>query len=322
MTTEVADLDQRIKSALKEILDPYLEDITFRIGQAYEVEARAAGGGRGTVFAEDLNLPNRHHITGYTVTNNSPAAGSIAWADLNMVYAGQKYAITNGNTALKFVWWSPTTTPTALQSSNTKPTLAVGEVLLFTNVAGTHKVMLSDTNASMPGVLSDGTVDSGSIIANAVTSTAILDGAVTTGKMPDNAITTAKINTGAVTANELGSNAVTDTKIATGAVTGTKILDGAVGGTKITDGAIATAKLADGAVTTAKLPDNAITSTKILDGAVTSTELGSNAVTSAKLADGAVSTAAKLADGIVSATKVADGAVTATKMNIMRHMIW
>ena len=227
-TTHTPDeLDQRIENILHDKLSHFLTDIDFRIGQAYDIVDRATAtgtSGQGRVYAEDLNLIGRHMITGYTITNDAPSAGSIAWANLHMVYSGTNYDITDGNTALKYVWWSSTTTPTTLQTSNTKPVLAAGEVLLFMNVAGKAKVMLSDTNASMPQILSDGAVDTGSILANAVGSTQINANAITSAKLADGAIA----RTGQIGANTIGNSA-----ILANAITGTEILAGSVSATKL-----------------------------------------------------------------------------------------
>lgn len=225
-TLSSAELDKRIENILHDKLAHFLTDIDFRIKQAYDIVDRSASAGiaKGKVYAEDLNLIGRHMITGYTITNDSPAVGSIAWSDLHMVYNGVNYDITSGSTALKYVWWSSTVTPTTLQTNNTKPVLAPGEVLLFMNAAGKAKVMLSDTNASMPQILSDGAVDTGSILANAVGSTAINANAITSNKIADLAIS----RTG-----QLAANTVNTTAILANAITGNEILAGSVSATKL-----------------------------------------------------------------------------------------
>jgi hypothetical protein len=225
-TFSSTELDKRIENILHDKLAHFLTDIDFRIQQAYDIVDRSVSTGiaKGKVYAEDLNLIGRHMITGYTITPNSPGAGSIAWANLHMVYNGTNYDITDGNTALKYVWWSSTTTPTVLQTSNTKPVLQTGEVLLFMNVVGVPKVMLSDTNASMPSILSDGAVDTGSILANAVGSTQINANAITSAKLADGAI---------ARSTQLAANTVTNAAILANAITGTEILAGSVSATKL-----------------------------------------------------------------------------------------
>lgn len=313
-------IDERIKSTVAEVIktqfDHYLKDISFRIEQAYDLVDRVGAGvtEKGKVYAEDLNLLGRHFITGYTVTPNSPVAGSIAWADLHMVYNGQNYDITNGNTASKYAWWSPTTTPTTLQSGNTKPVLGVGEVLLFMNVSGAPKVMLSDTNASLPTAIGDGSVDSGAIIAKAVTQSALGDKVVGSGQLGDLAVTAGKINTGAVNNSNLFTN---------GVVNSTVLGDNAVVAGKIATGGIsASGQFANGVVSSTAIGDDQITTAKIAQNAVGTTEMAANAVTSTILANGAVSTADKLAAGVVTDTKLATGSVTPTKMNVLRHFLY
>jgi len=316
----LAAIDERIKSTVAEVIkaqfDHYLKDISFRIEQAYDLVDRVGAGvtERGKVYAEDLNLLGRHAITGYTLTNNSPVAGSIAWADLKMVYSGSNYDIANGNSAMKYIWWSPTTTPLALQSSNTKPVLGPGEVLLFLNTAGSGKVMLSDTNASLPTAIGDGSVDSGAIIAKAVTQTALGDKVVGSGQLGDLAVTAGKINAGAVNSSNLFTN---------GVVNSTVLGDNAVVAGKIATGGISAAgQFANGVVNTAAIGDDQIVTAKIAQNAVGTTELALNAVDSTILKDGAVSTANKLGSGVVTDTKLASGAVTPTKLNVLRHFLY
>lgn len=292
-----------VREVLHDELGHVLEDVSYRVSQAYEVAART-GQGRGHVFAEDLRVPGRFTLlTGYTVTPNSPAAGQIAWADCHMIYDGTDYTITNGNTANKYVWWSPVTTPTVFQSANTKPTLAAGEVLVFMNLAGTPKVMLSDTNTSLPGVVADGAIDSAAIIANAVGSTQIADGAVGAPQLGANAVTAGKINTGAI------SSAAA---FASGVVDGTAIAASAVGATQLGANAVTSAKLADGAVVrSGQMTANVVTATQVADGAVNrSGQLGADVVGTTQIAASAV-----------TATEIANGAVAAAKLDILRHVL-
>lgn len=307
-----AAVNKIFEESLKPTLDMYLADISFRIRQLREESLRGTDKAKGTVFAEDLNLPGRVFLTGYTVTNNSPAAGSIAWADLHVVYNGQDTLITNGSTANRYIWWSPATTPTALQSSNTKPVLAQGEVLIFMNNGGVAKVMLSDTNQSLPGVVGDGAVDTTAILANAVTSVAIADGAVTAAQIGANAVTGAKIADAAIgRSGQLSANVVTTTAIADSAVTSNQIGANAIVAAKLADGAIArTAQMGTGVVATSTIAANAVDSTKVADGAVARTgQLGANVVDGTKVADNAISRAGQLAANVVGAGKIADSAI-------------
>lgn len=325
-----AAADVAVEKFLEKIA-PVLEDVSFRIEQAYEVASRVDAG-RGKVFAEDLNLLGKHFITGYAVTANSPSAGSIAWTDVHIVYDGTDFSIENGNTNLKFVWWSPITTPTKFQMSNTKPTLAAGEVLVFTNNSGQPLNMLSDTNQSLPGQVANGAIDSGAIIANAVGAAQLADGSVGSAAIGANAVVSGKIADGAVNrAGVIAANTVTSTQIADNAVVAAGIAANAVTAAKVADGAVSragvlaanvvtSASVANGAVsraaqlgtdvvTSTQIAANAVGTAQVAAGAVTATELGANAVTAVKVADGAVSRAGQLAANVVTAGKVADGAV-------------
>lgn len=311
---EASDLDKRIENVLHEKLSHFLDDITFRIGQAYELNERAGGKGKGTVYAEDLNIQNRVFLTGYTLTNNSPAAGSIAWADLHVVFNGTDYAITNGNTALKYVYFTATLTPTTLKFSATKPVLADGDVLLFINESGVARNMLSDTNASMPRIVATNAIDSDSIASGAVERDAIKNGEIVAGKL----------GAGAINASTLFGSKV----IATGA-----IADSAIGSTQIADNGVTALKVADGAIArSGQITGKIITGDKMPDNTITGPQINSNAITSLKIADGAIARSAQITGKVVDSTNLANGAVLsaalgpgavdASKLNIMRHIMY
>jgi hypothetical protein len=311
-------LEQRIENIIHDKFAHMLADVDFRIQQAYSVAGRGEGRS-GKVYAEDLNLIGRHMLTGYTVTNNSPAAGSIAWVDLHMVYSGTDHLITNGNTANMYVWWSPTTTPTVLQSSNTKPTLGAGEVLLFMNgglpgkAAGTHTVMLSDTNASLPTIVAPGTINSGDINGRAIGTAQIALQGVDSTILKDDAVTSAKIGSGAINDPTFFANSpVNSTVLANGAV-----VAGKIAGSAINSDTLFTA----GVVNANAIGPDAVTNDKIYPGAVNTTELAQNAVDATILKDNAV-TGTKILDSAVGAAKIAGGAITPTKLNIMRHVLY
>lgn len=260
-----AALDKKIENLLKDRLDHYLEDLSFRIGQAYELVDRVGGGAKGTVYAEDLNIKDRVFLTGYTVTNNSPTAGSIAWADLHVVYNGVDHTITNGNTALQYVYFTPAATPTTLKTSATKPVLADGDVLLFVNEGGVARNMLSDTNASLPRMVATNAVDTDAIKPNAVTGAELADLAVGAGKIATGAINSSGLFSGKV----VGSG---------------QIVDKAVSSTALADNAVGSLQLAAGAINnTNKFSGQVVTGANMVNGTVGNTQLGTGAVSAAKL---------------------------------------
>lgn len=310
------ELHNEIETILQDRFAHILDDISFRISQVYDLLDRvgATGVPSGKVYAEDLNLPGRHLLTGYTVTANSPAAGSIAWTDLHMVYNGTDTLITNGSTANKYAWWSPNTTPTVLQSANTKPNLASGEVLLFLNVSGTPTVMLSDTNSSMPKALADGTVDSGAIIADAVTSAAIADSAVVSDAIASNAVIGTKIANSAISrANIFAANVVDQAAIGPNAIVAAKIADNAISRSgMLVANIVGTAALAPNAVDATIIAPNAVIGTKIADNAISRPTM---------LSTNVVNTAAIMPNAVTSA-EILQGAVSPTKLSILRHILY
>lgn len=155
-----------LREFMREEFADVLEDISFRIQQAYDVAGRATGS-VGQVFAEDLNLMS-HQITGYTMTANSPVAGSIAWTDVHIVFNGVDYTVVNGNTANKYAWFVKPASGTSatLQTGNTKPVLGPNDCLVFFNNAGTPVNALT---SSIPVAVVDGAIDSAALANGAVT---------------------------------------------------------------------------------------------------------------------------------------------------------
>jgi hypothetical protein len=155
--------------ALREEMRAAVADIEFRLRQQYELMRRADGGSMNSIYVEDIN-DGKHRMTGYTVTSNSPGAGSIAWASLHIVYLGVDWTIADGNTALKYVYFvKPGTGTTAtLQTSNTQPVLGPNDALIFVNNAG---VPTSVLESSVPPAVGAGSVGNQAIQDGAVTST-------------------------------------------------------------------------------------------------------------------------------------------------------
>lgn len=88
----------------------------------------------------------------YTVTANTPSAGSIAWTGLHVVLGDNDYTIADGNTALKYLWWDDAVATTSLQTSDTLPVLTGNAQLIFVNNGGTPIVAVG---SSMPPALPD-----------------------------------------------------------------------------------------------------------------------------------------------------------------------
>lgn len=295
------------REEVKQEVESALHDVTYRIGVLRETGKR----GEQRIHTSDFNTAT-HMFDGYVITNNSPTAGSVAWSDLNITYKGTTYAIKNGNTPKKYIWWKfSATDKTTLQMDDAKPTLTADDILIGINDGGTFNSMMTAGKMVHGASLADSTIGTNELGANAVTSTILANNAVIGGKIADNAVTETKLGSGAVTNAKLGANAVDSAKLADNAVTVNKIGAGAVSDTKLADNAVTVNKINAGAVTTVKLGANAVDATKLAD----------NAVTVNKILNGAISEL-KLADKAVTGAKIGAGAVAEDKLNVATHFIF
>lgn len=117
----------------------------------------------------------------YSVFNNTPTPGSIRWQSLHVVYDGEDYAVADGDTSQRYVYWL-LSDPLVLKTSNTQPTLGIDDALIFVNNNGTLINVVSST------------ITDGSVIAA---------GSVTADQLAANAVTAGKIQAGAITADKL-----------------------------------------------------------------------------------------------------------------------
>lgn len=303
------EIKQYIRNTIHDEFASVLNDISYRIGVLTDLADRLSGKGNGRVTAQDLNLAV-HLIEGYTFTDNSPNAGSIAWSDVHIQYQGTTYTVQDGNTDKKYIWWKKSS-PTVFQTDDTKPTLTQDDVLVAINEGGKANILIT------PGKM--------------VSGAAILDGTVNSGELANNSVVTAKIANNAVQAAKIANSAVTSNKIQDEAVTTNKILDSAVTLSKIPDNELTGAKLTDGAVTNVKLADSSVSGNKIANGGVTAGKIASGAINNSNLfANGVVSNAAlagniegaKLVDGAITAAKIGAGAVAAEKLNLAMHVMF
>jgi len=127
----------------------------------------------------------------YTVTPNSPAAGSISWTDVHIVYSGVDYPIANGNTTQRFVWWRQST-PGAFLFSDTHPSLGPDDAIVFLNKTGVPISVLNAT--AMEGDL---------VVPGTVTATSLAVDSVTADKIQTDAIIGRHILAGSIVAEKL-----------------------------------------------------------------------------------------------------------------------
>lgn len=149
------------------------------------------------------------------ITNNSPTAGSIAWTATGMAYAGVNYSIAAGNSSNQFIWWQYNNGAPAMMSSNTLPTLADADVLLFLNKGGIGALvpMMDVTDGSL--------LVSGSVLANAIAANQIQ-----TYHLAADSVTTTALAAGAVTAENVAAGAITTDKLAVGTVGNSLVTNG------------------------------------------------------------------------------------------------
>jgi len=262
----VSYVDKAVEKALDGRLKSLLHDVDYRISVLQDLLARAGVGPKDgdRIVSSDLNVAH-HILDGYTFTDNSPVAGSIAWAGCHIVYKGTDYTITDGDTNAKYVWWDFDAQPnTVFQTSATKPTLTADDVLVAINDNGTARVVL------VPGKMLPG----GALLDGAISTNELADGAVDSNKLAALAVLEGNIAAGAVTNAKLGNAAVDDTKLANGAVVAGKIAAGGIS---------ASNQFVAGVVDNSALASNAVTNAKISDGAVTNTKIGAGAVAANKL---------------------------------------
>lgn len=186
----IMELVDAVKAGIRHEMDAAVADIERRLGQNREIErAIMTGVPRETVHAEDLNI-GKHLIDGYTMTANSPANGSIAWANLHVVLLGVDYTITDGNTANKYAWFIKpgSGTSATLQTGNTLPVLGPNDALIFVNNGGTP-ISALETSVSYavgPGVIGNAQLASevqtvlSTLQANDIAQQSAIDGSITT----------------------------------------------------------------------------------------------------------------------------------------------
>lgn len=191
----------------------------------------------------------------FTVTDNSPSVGYIAWSGLNIQFDGASYAISDGNTNKKFVYWDKSASTTTLQTSDSLPTLLDEDVIVFLNKSGTA-ITIPHVKGVIEGeLIVDGTILADAIATNAVTSDKIIGGAiiaekigglqVTAGKLAAGAVIAGNIAADAVEAGNIDADAVTAREIETGTITANEIAAGTITADEIGTGAIVVSALAD-----------------------------------------------------------------------------
>lgn len=169
-----------IKSSINEALEnkfhSILHDIEYRLDCLYNKTEENITGVVKKLGSRDLNL-SKHQLDGYTITDNSPSAGYIAWTACNIVYKGTNYAITNGNSNKKYIYWTlAQTDKTVFLTSDTKPVLTEDDVLVFVNDGGVHNTVMGSMTSGF--AVLDGTISGSEIKTSTIAGANLINGTV------------------------------------------------------------------------------------------------------------------------------------------------
>lgn len=191
------------------------------------------------------------------VFHNTPAAGYIAWEDVNIAYKGEIYSPPDGHTHHTYVWWE-LSDPDVLKASATYPDLGDDDLLVFYNKSGTYLIIPFTT-------VLDGSL--------------IVPDSIVTEALAANAVTTEKLATNSVTADQIAANAIGTAALAAGAVIADKIAAGEITSTHIGANTVIThsANIEAAVIDTAHI--DKIAASKIIGDKLHSTNWGSNAGT-------------------------------------------
>lgn len=113
----------------------------------------------------------------FTVLDNSPVIGAIAWSDLHIMYQGTSYAIDDGFTTAVYAYWEPTISLTSLQAANSLPTLSADGLVVFLNKEGIH-VTVPGSSVVEGSLIVEESILANAIAANQINGTHIIGGTI------------------------------------------------------------------------------------------------------------------------------------------------
>lgn len=127
----------------------------------------------------------------FTLLSNSPVSGQIAWSNVHIVYDGVEYAVADGTTHKRFVYWL-LSSPNVFLASDDMPALSADDTIVFLNKNGVAINVLNAT--ALEGDL---------VVPGTVTSSAIATDAIDSSHIKSNAIVGRHILAGEITAEKL-----------------------------------------------------------------------------------------------------------------------
>lgn len=157
----------------------------------------------------------------FSISNNTPSIGYVQWADVNIQYKGVSYAVTNGYTNYRYVYWLAAN-PSQFFVSDTFPTLTPDDALVFMNKNGVALIVPTATIID-GGLVVPGSIYADALAANTITGDKIIAGAITADKIAANAIGADKIAAAAITSDKIAASGIDAGKITTGVLNATRV---------------------------------------------------------------------------------------------------
>ena len=136
----------------------------------------------------------------------------------------------------------------------------------------------------------------------------VSDGSISTAKLAADAVTGAKIADDAIDSEHYTDGSVDLAHLSADSVDGTKIADDAINSEHYTDGSIDLAHLSADSVDGTKIADDAIDSEHYTDGSIDNAHIADDAIDSEHYADGSIDNA-HIADDAIDSEHYADGSI-------------
>jgi len=222
----------------------------------------------------------------YAVVDNSPGLGYISWTGVSITYMGVKYAITNGQSCYRYVFWK-LASPTVFQTSDAAPVLSETDCIVFINNGGIAFSVL-DSDVMHGDVLVDGSIGARAIAAGAIRADHIAAGAITADHIGVGTIDAKHMKIDSIEADFIQAGAIVAGKVAAGAIGADEIAAGAIVVGKLGAGAVERVTIANGAIGADQIEVNSITAGQIAVGAIGADQIASDAVTAGKILAGSI----------------------------------
>ena len=127
---------------------------------------------------------------GLSFTDDDPGAGDISWNAHQLVYNGNTYDISAGDSQATYVYWQEG--DTSYSTAGVKPSLGPNDALVAINDDGEANQILQATS-----------IHGGSIVTNTIDAAEIRAGAITASEIDAGAVEADKIAAGAITADKI-----------------------------------------------------------------------------------------------------------------------